>query len=308
MNEIMKKIEKKTGINDPVGHICNNLSGSEYNSLLLELYKVRASNVPPASVMEEFNKNRFCFPSPFDPVSFKEEEILWLRSAEKDGFKPVQLSPLTPLGTSSSVAFVDQNNIVSATRGTEVVSDATNVLALLAANDIKKNNEFTSYCTTHRHVRGQYFTNPLFSAHFLLFCMVTPGTDEGDYKFEAGQLENHMDFYFRMLRGRFDKGDILLKLFIRENNPTFITKLDDIIVKIKDKTGIDVRKEDKRNDYYETVQFKYFVKYKGDYFDVADGGFVNWTQKLLSNRKQRLLVSASGLELIFRMEKSPLDL
>lgn len=303
MKAILNKIEEKTGLKSLVEIIIKNLNGSELNSLLLELFRQRASGITPASVLEEFTKNRFCFPSQLDPIVLRQEEIKWLKSAKALGFMPVQLSPLTPFGTSSSVAFVDQNNIVSAARGTEIVSDATNVLALKAASDIKTNGEYNKYSTTHRHVRGQYFTNPHLFAHFLLFCMVTPGVDEGSYKFEAEQLKNHMEFYLEMLSGRFNSGDILLKVFIRDNNQKFLAGLDEILFMLRNRTGISVQKESKRNDYYETVQFKYFVKYKNEYLDVADGGFVNWTQKLLSNRKQRLLVSAAGLELIFNIEK-----
>ena len=32
--------------------------------------------------------------------------------------------------------------------------------------------------------------------------------------------------------------------------------------------------------------------------NIGDGGFTDWTQRLLSNGKERLLVSAMGIELI----------
>jgi hypothetical protein len=34
----------------------------------------------------------------------------------------------------------------------------------------------------------------------------------------------------------------------------------------------------------------------GERFEVADGGFVDWTQRLLSNAKGRLLISGLGIE------------
>jgi hypothetical protein len=188
-------------------------------------------------------------------------------------------------------------------RGTEIISDATNVLALKVANDIRELNEYNKYCTTHRHVRGQYFTNPLLSSHFGLFCMITPGKDEGSFRFEIEQLENHLEFYYSMLSGQFSPGDILLKIFIKNDNKIFTFKLEECLGKIESRTGLQIVKEKKRNDYYDELQFKYYIKYKDEYLDVADGGFVNWTQKLLSNRKQRLLISGAGLELIVKIEK-----
>jgi hypothetical protein len=43
------------------------------------------------------------------------------------------LSPVTPLGTCGVVGPVSQNRVVSTVRGTEVVSDSTNALAVEAA-------------------------------------------------------------------------------------------------------------------------------------------------------------------------------
>lgn len=47
--------------------------------------------------------------------------------------------------------------------------------------------------------------------------------------------------------------------------------------------------------YYTTVRFQLFVRDRsGQELNLADGGFTDWTQKLLSNRKERLLVSGLG--------------
>lgn len=34
--------------------------------------------------------------------------------------------------------------------------------------------------------------------------------------------------------------------------------------------------------------------------EIADGGFVGWTQQLLEDRKERLLIGDFGLDLLFR--------
>jgi isocitrate dehydrogenase len=56
------------------------------------------------------------------------------------------------------------------------------------------------------------------------------------------------------------------------------------------------------NAYYKLVQFKIFLKHKGSLIDLADGGFVDWTQQLLQNNKQRLLISGVGIELIYKIK------
>lgn len=41
------------------------------------------------------------------------------------------------------------------------------------------------------------------------------------------------------------------------------------------------------NSYYQGVNFKIYVKD----VEIGDGGFVDWTRKLLGNKKERLLIS-----------------
>lgn len=304
MKNIIKKIESKTGYKNIVETISSKISGSEFNSLLLGLFQKRTDDLTPSKVLHEFKKNRFCLPSSVSPIVYKKEEIEWLEYAETNGFVPVELSPLAPLGTCSTVAEVDQNNIVSAARGTEVISDVTNVLALKAADEIKikGNEELIKYCTTHRQVRGQYFTNPAFTAHFNLFGMITAGKDTGNYDFEIEQLENHIGFYYNLLKNKFD-GKFFLKIFANEDdNPEFYSRLNDLLTKVEQELKIDIVRATLDNNYYQNVQFKFFVRHNQIELDVADGGFVNWTQKLLSNKKQRLLISAAGLELIIKLE------
>ena len=144
MNLIIEKLEKKLGIPGLVDKNIANLSGSELNTLLLEIFKKRTKQITPSKLFQEYKKNRFSSPTFIDPIRYKEDEILWFKSASQHGFKPVLLSPLAPLGSSSVFGYVNQNNAISALRGSEVVSDATNVLALQLANEISndKNKDY----------------------------------------------------------------------------------------------------------------------------------------------------------------------
>ena len=54
--------------------------------------------------------------------------------------------------------------------------------------------------------------------------------------------------------------------------------------------------------YYEGPCFHIKAKNdRGEAFALADGGFVNWTQRLLGDSKERLMTSAIGAELMCRM-------
>jgi histidyl-tRNA synthetase len=48
--------------------------------------------------------------------------------------------------------------------------------------------------------------------------------------------------------------------------------------------------------YYTGLCFKVVVTVAAEPFEIADGGFVDWTQQLLGNRKERLLTSGIGVD------------
>ena len=54
--------------------------------------------------------------------------------------------------------------------------------------------------------------------------------------------------------------------------------------------------------YYQDIVVKIeAINSQGQKFQIADGGFVDWTQKLLSNKKERLLTSGIGTEYVYRV-------
>jgi hypothetical protein len=303
MDEIKRKIEQKLSAPGIVEKIVDGLSNSELNSFYLELFRKQSEKTKPADLLKQFKQSRFSSPAKIDLLDYKEYEIEWLKKARDNGFQLIQLSPLAPLGTCSAVGFVNQNNVVSASRSTEVVSDATNVLALCVADDFNsdKSKRIIKYCTTHRHTRAQSFDNPSFSAHFGAFCMVTGGLDSGSYSFELEQLEEHFQFYFNICSKEFPDS-LVVKIYFKNASEDFKTKLVERLKDYSDKLKIREDNADNTNDYYQTVRLKTFVKYKGNEIDLFDMGFVDWTQKLLNNKKHRLLISGCGLELAYKIK------
>ena len=64
-----------------------------------------------------------------------------------------------------------------------------------------------------------------------------------------------------------------------------------------------LEEEPAENTYYKGVQFKMIIDGAGQEWEIADGGFVDWTQQLLEDRKERLLIGGFGLDLLFRMQQ-----
>ena len=102
-------------------------------------------------------------------------ELETLKFLREHNFQPIELSPVSQLGSCSVVAPVDQKKIISATRKTEATADATNAMALHIA-DLRKRGVpgLLRLSTVHRHVRCQPFKEKGFSAHFKVGCMSFP--------------------------------------------------------------------------------------------------------------------------------------
>src|SRR5258708_14190318 len=88
----------------------------------------------PPQLLKLYQGNRFVHPAETDMIGLLEEELRCLRFFRDRHFQPIELSPAAQLGSCSVVATADQDKIISATRNTEILADATNALALHIAD------------------------------------------------------------------------------------------------------------------------------------------------------------------------------
>ena len=88
-----------------------------------------------SNLLQQWESDRFVAPSYVDQRTLLELDRQLFAAAQ--GFDAIELSPLAPLGVCSVVALTTQNRVLSALRGTEVVSDPSNVLALESARRLR---------------------------------------------------------------------------------------------------------------------------------------------------------------------------
>jgi hypothetical protein len=281
----------------------NELSLSDINSFLLEFFRLQTKGASSAKLLQKYAKNRFVHPAAVNPIALKQLEIVILQIAESASYTPLQLSPIAPLGSCSIVATADQNKIISALRGTEVVADATNLLALhicdlLKSNKVANSKDSLKFSTTHRHVRTQPLNHPGLLPHFHLFCMVASGKDQGSYLFEKTTLQEHLTIYQTVFKALFNT-EIQVRLSQRNGYPDgagFLNRIRDHLQSTLPKIIVTENSVKTDNLYYKGLQFTIFVNINGANLNIGDGGFVDWPQKLLNNRKQRMMISAIGLD------------
>ncbi|KSU85427.1 hypothetical protein GA0061096_1669 [Fictibacillus enclensis] len=298
---ILERIVKELGVEQIVELLADRIPETDLYTLLLYVFREKTQRLVPSELLKRYQANRSVHPASVDPIQLKQLELDILKIASNHFATPVQLSPVAPLGSCSVVATVDQNKVLSAIRGTEVVSDATNLLALHISDLLKsrkKSNreDYIRLCTTHRHVRTQYFNNPGMFPHFHLFCMVTSGTDTGSYQFEKQSFWEHITVYQDIFQSLF-QSDIEVILSGRDgykDSEGLLRRVAQLGKRFSIKVSI--KEPNLENQYYKGLQFTVITKINGEEHNIGDGGFVDWSQKLLGSKKQRLIISAIGLD------------
>src|SRR4030095_186345 len=179
--------------------LARGMPASEVWSLLLSALRERAEQRAARALTEQWEHDRFVQLSYIDQRTLVELDSHLLAAAAD--FEAVELSPLAPLGATSSVALTTQNRVVSTVRGTEVVSDPTNVLALESARRLREDpTRVVRLCTSHRCVRAQEVPKvPGFAAHFRMFCMTSAAHERKDQAFVTDALTHHVRTHLQAL-------------------------------------------------------------------------------------------------------------
>ncbi len=313
--KITDTIIKKIKVHNLIELLVDHLSFGELQSLLMKIFELKTEKRHLKDILNEYHANRFTRPSDINPIEHRNLELGIFSMLPKD-FEVIELSPLTPIGTSSVLTTIHQNNVVSTIRNVEVAADSTNILALECAKRRKellkknrKNADTIKLCSSQRVTRGQPFENKNFSAYFNVLSLCTAGKDEGNDRFEMINLEEHIIFYIKIL-GQIVIMDevkrIKIKFFCYEGFD-HIKLIENIRAKLVELGHICIETQENSEfgkNYYSRLRFMISVKNKNnEEFDYIDGGFTNWTSKLLNNKKERLLTSGIGTDLLLRTIK-----
>ena len=299
----LRRIVAQTGINGLVDAL-GGLAPADLQSVMLEVYRRQAARIGPAQLLTSYQTGRFAQPAGLDPAERAGLEALAF-SLLPEGYEAVELSPLCPLGTSSVVATVDQNKVVSTVRNTEVVSDSTNVLALEAALRRRRLLRFPGRLASpvrlaacQRQVRAQGVAGRRGFAHFGLLSVVCAGRGQGRFAFEAGALVEQIGYFVTLVGRR--QPDPRIEVDLTDLGAG-TTALEDGVLGPLRQAFPDVGfvmdpDRDSGRGYYIGACYKIILSGTLDEREVADGGCVDWTRTLLTDDKERLVIGGLGIE------------
>lgn len=291
----VRRVLESIGDSD-VPSLLADLPGADFTSLLLAVMRERAARVTAPDLLRKYRDGRFANPSPILLAALREVEDNFL-SALPEGWEAIGVSPVVPFATHSAMANISQDRVLSAVRGTEAAADPTNSLALEAALRRRaKRDEGVRLATIQRVVRGQSYGGDA-PSHFSLFALVNANRDTGGHEFDASSLVEHLMIHVAGMRAAgVSNIRILLTDLTGGDRESALQGVEEAFRGVLDVRVVRYPEREDGRTYYEGISFKVRAAIEDEEFEVSDGGTVQWTARLLDDRREHLFISASGLD------------
>ncbi len=307
--DISGHIISKLDLQSIVKVLSNKLRGSELNTILLDVFSRRVEQETPSSLLNKYEGNKLVKPALLEDVlGYKEKELQTYKLIAGKGFEPVELSPVAQLGTSSTVATVDQKKVLTALRNTEVQADPTNAIALHYASLKKKgdlDNKSYNYSNISRVIRTQVFDNPNFTPHFIILALISCGRDTGSFNFEKEELLKHLTTSYEICKS-FGVEKIYYEIIPCKGYDSQSPLITESISYVRGKNSdleVSVIASEHNNNYYYGFRIKQQIVIEGNIIEIADGGLLDWTQQLLTNKKERMMTFGLGIQVLYQLTK-----
>ncbi|MFC8229451.1 hypothetical protein [Streptomyces sp. NPDC057287] len=310
-NPALRRILGRHGGPELLDLLADGMSGGDLTTLLLEVFRRRADRRSPAEVMRRYRSDRFVAPAPISFTALRRTEDALL-SALPDGFETLVLAPVLPLAAHSAVATVDPRKVMATVRGSEVAADPTNALALEASlrrsralDADPRSSAPVRLAAGQRVTRAQQFGEPGMLAHFQILGLVTAGRDTGSRSFEHEQLAEHLRFAARAMAAAGARQTQIRLTCLDDASRPVVDRARDECAVLPDVLVTEDPDRTTGRGYYRGICFKIFAGVEGNCPEVGDGGFVDWSQLLTGNRKERLLISGFGVDRLAGTLASP---
>jgi len=277
--------------------LASELPGSELQSVLLEVMHRRAQARKPADLLAQYGRDAFCRPASVDQRTSVAVDGHLLAAAED--FEAIELSPVAPLGACSAVALTDQNRVLSALRGTEVVSDPTNVLALECAQRLRASpTKPVHLATSQRVLRAQPVPKlPGYAPHFRIFTLASAGNEAKDHAVTIQMMTLHVRTMLAAL-GRLELhgyafGARRVDILASPERASLGNRIAESL------GGIAARKPLEHPYYSGGLRYMIWVTAAdGAQIPLIDGGTFDWVAKLTSNRRAVYVATGAGAQLM----------
>lgn len=288
--------------------LSSGLSGTQLQSLLLEVMQQRAHRRSPADLMAQYQRDGFVQPASTDlRVSLTIDQHFLTVMPQ---FDAIELAPVAPLGACSAVALTTQQRVLSALRSCEVVSDPTNLMALECASRLRAHPERPVHlATSQRVLRAQPHPKlPGFAPHFRIFALASGGLETKDHAFTVDTLALHIRSMLaaldRVAAHGFTVGARRVVLLATEQREAVAYGVADAL----QSTSVPVTHERLDHAYYSGgIRYQIWITPHPKpsltielepELPLIDGGSFDWLKKLNTNRRTVFIASGAGTQLL----------
>ena len=202
---------------------------------------------------------------------------------------------MAPLAVCSAVARTSQNRIVSALRGTEVVSDPTNVLALECAARLQADaSAVVRLAASHRAVRAPPVPGNRASRRTSVVLPRQRRREQANRDVRGGEVQRHITTH--LCPRSFEANGYAFPN--RKLNVLATSERTEVADRIAASiSGIAVSRGELTHEYYDGLRFQIAVGGQDGGIPLIDGGAFDWLSTLTSNRKMAYVASGMGSQL-----------
>jgi hypothetical protein len=281
--------------------LTDGLPASRLWSLLLDVADARASGRRPADLVTQWDRDRFVQPAIVDQRTRIDVDGHLFRAVP--AFEAIELSPVAPLGACAVMGHASQNKVLSALRGTEVVADPTNVMALESARRLRRDPAaVVRLATSHRCVRAQPIPPGRgLTSNFRIFCLASAGMERQDHAFVveaiAEQIRNMLHALDQLEQHGFAFPGRRVTVLTRDDKVALGDRVTELL------EGVAVERDRLEHPYYnQGLRFQIAARSReGIELPLVDGGAFDWVAKLTSNRRAVFVASGLGSQLAILM-------
>jgi hypothetical protein len=269
--------------------------------------RTRAGTVEAAGLLQRWKADRLFSQAATDPARLAEAEYRIWQRLRNTAFVGLALSPITRSEAAARSPRRPEPDRLHRMheRGGERSDER---LALEAARRRRtvanRAIDPVHLAACHRVVRAQRFRDRRASAHFSMFALVSSARDHDAAHTEAALLISHLDFWWQVLADAAGSARARLVWTVVDSEPMRERLDDEVCPALGEATLI----EDHRTQaigYYRTAAFKIMVETERGLDEIGDGGFTDWTAKLIPDAKERCLISCISTERLIAVASGP---
>ena len=292
---ILEKILGRLGFGSIEQELVDNLTMGQLTTLLLHVFSEKSKKLKVHEMAKRFAENRFVKASALSPIKLRKVETKILELAQQRDIEAVELSPVAPLGSASVFGHVNQNNVLSALRSCEVLSDPSNALSLLLLHQwlLDKKEKALRLCASHQILRAQKFDRPGCTPHFRLFSSCSLLRTK-----EASEIVQEALIHLHLVKdvAKMCQVEFTRSILYPKKRSAHLAKL---LAEELEKLGLPFRvanEEDDPSTYYYGFRFTTDFKTKDGWSNIGDCGLVDWAAQIVSQKSLVLITNGLGID------------